>query len=324
MFTTPVQMPAATQFIDLSTSVVALGSCFAQVIGHRLLENKFPVLVNPYGTLYNPVALFELIRDTVQQALPAADTYLSRDGLYFNYQFHSSLAAPSQEALQDRIAATIGHTHQHLAAAKFLMLTLGTAFGYERQDHPRMVSNCHKMPAHTFRKRLLDTAEIVQSFDQMYQAFQTFNPELHLILTVSPVRHLRDTLVQNSVSKATLRVAADLLQKKYLDKIYYFPSYELMMDELRDYRFYDADMLHPSQVAEDYIWQKFCGALMNSDTRSFLQQWSRLARAVQHRPLHPASDQHQRFLKKTIQELRQLSKVINVQQEIASLEKQLL
>ncbi len=324
MFTTPVHIPPAAHKVSLTTPVLAVGSCFALVIGQQLKENKFNAYVNPFGTIYNPAALFRLIHDTVNKTMPSEETYLERNGIFFNYKFHSSLSAGSKEALEANITQVISSTHHYLASAKYLIITLGTAFSYERLEDQMIVSNCHKMPANVFNKRMLEVEEIVQRFEQLLSAVLTFNPDLQFIFTVSPVRHLKDTLVQNSASKATLRVATDVIQKRYPDKVYYFPSYEVMMDELRDYRYYDADMLHPSKVAEAYIWEKFCDVLLDKDTFDFLKKWERLSKAIQHRPFHPGSEKHQQFLKQTIQELEQLSNQINVDQEIASMKKQLL
>lgn len=324
MFTTPVHIPASDHKISLSSPVLAVGSCFAHVIGNRLKEHKFKAYVNPFGTIYNPAALFRLIHDAINNTMPSKETYLERNGIFFNYKFHSTLFANSKDELEAHITQTISSTHHYLSSAKYLIITLGTAFSYERLEDQLIVSNCHKMPAHTFNKRMLEVEEIVQRFDQLFSATQAFNPDIQFIFTVSPIRHLRDTLVQNSASKATLRVAADMIQRKHPEKVYYFPSYEVMMDELRDYRFYDADMLHPSKVAEVYIWQKFCDALLDQDTISFLKKWERLSKAVQHRPFYPASEMHQKFLKQTIQELQQLSNIVDVQKEIESLERQLL
>lgn len=324
MFTTPVHIPVSDHKISLSSPVLAAGSCFAHVIGERLKEHKFNTYVNPFGTIYNPAALFRLIHDAINIAMPSEESYLERDGIFFNYKFHSTLSASSKDELEAHITQAISSTHHYLSSAKHLIITLGTAFSYERLEDQLIVSNCHKMPANTFNKRMLGVEEIVQRFDQLLSAAQAFNPDLQFIFTVSPIRHLRDTLVQNSASKATLRVAADMIQRNHPEKVYYFPSYEVMMDELRDYRFYDADMLHPSKVAEEYIWQKFCDALLDKTTVDFLKKWQRLSKAVRHRPLHSASEAHQKFLKQTIQELQQLSSIVDVHQEIELLEKQLV
>lgn len=323
MFTTPVHIPPVDAKIPLSSRILSIGSCFAQVIGNRLKASKFNTFINPFGTLYNPASLFRLIHESVNTHMPTEETYLVNQGIHFNYKFHSDFAASKREELEAQIEQAMTSTHRFLETADWLIITLGTASTYELADSGLIVSNCHKVPAKTFQKRMLEVEEIAHRFDQMFMAMEAYNPSVKYILTVSPVRHTRDTLVQNSVSKATLRVAAELIKKKHEDKVYYFPSYEIMMDELRDYRFYKADMIHPSEVAEAYIWNKFVDTYLDQEAVAFLQEWEPLTRSLHHQAFHPASDAHQRFLKKTIVRLQQLSNKVDVSQEIKHLEQQL-
>ncbi len=324
MFTTPIQITPAGSKINLPSRILTIGSCFAQVIGQRLKDNKLAACVNPFGTVYNPLSVCKLIGYAAGQTMPAEDSYLERQGLNYHFDFHTGFSATSRPGLEAKIAETLDTIHAFLSSADWLMITLGTAFAYERTDNGQLVSNCHKMPARHFHKRLLTIEEITEHFDRMFNMLESFNPKLRFIVTLSPVRHLRDTLTDNSVSKASLRVAIAHLQQKYPDKVFYFPSYEIMMDELRDYRFYKADMIHPSEVAEDYIWQKFTETYMEEDTRRFLAEWASVRKALQHKAFHPASKEHQAFLRKTIARLQSLSKQTDVSEEIRYLEQQLL
>lgn len=323
MFTTPIHIQPAPSKITLGSRILSIGSCFAQVIGQRLWENKFDTFTNPFGTLYNPASLFRLMHESINNCMPTEETYLVNQGIHFNYKFHSDFSASDRKDLEAQIEQALTSTHQFLESADWLIITLGTAFSYELTDSGLIVSNCHKMTAKNFHKRILDVEEIAHRFDQMFMAMEAINPKLQYIFTVSPVRHTRDTLVQNSVSKASLRVAVELIQNKHADKVHYFPSYEIMMDELRDYRFYKADMIHPSEVAEDYIWKKFVNSFLHEAAIQFIKEWQPLTKSLQHQAFRPESAAHQAFLKKTIAQLQRLSNKVDVSQEIKNLEQQL-
>ena len=324
MFRTPVNPTPLLDPIRLEDHLLCIGSCFAQVMGRRFEENKFMTCINPFGIVYNPISVCQLLQSTVQEKLPAASTYLERDGLHFNYLFHSDFHAPIQAALQAQIALAMTDTREFLRTTDWLIITLGTAFYYEHTATRQVVANCHKMPARTFQKQRLEPSQIVEAFEELLPKMQAFNPTLRYLFTVSPVRHVRDTLVQNSVSKAALRLAVDQLQQQHPDKIHYFPSYEIMLDDLRDYRFYTADMLHPSEVAEEYIWDKLVHSCLAPEVVDFLLEWRPLQRAMQHRPFHPTSAAHQQFLRRTLQQLKQLSDKVDVHNEIQHLEQQLV
>lgn len=324
MFFTPVHIPPVKDKIKLGSHILSAGSCFAQVIGNRLRENKFETFINPFGTIYNPASLFRLIHLSVNKAMPPEDTYVVNNGIHFNYKFHSDFSASNRKDLEAQIAQAITSTHEFLKSAEWVILTLGTAYCYETtNDHTRIVSNCHKMPAKNFRKRILQVEEISHRFEQMLMEIHTLNPQLKFIFTVSPVRHIRDTLIQNSISKAALRVAVELIKENHPEKVHYFPSYEIMTDELRDYRFYKADMIHPSEVAEDHIWKKFVDIYFHKEAIEFLSEWEHIRKALHHKAFRPESMAHQEFIRKTIGNLQQLSKKVDVSQEIKSLEQQL-
>ncbi|MFP4089114.1 MAG: GSCFA domain-containing protein [Cyclobacteriaceae bacterium] len=323
MFRTELQITPSPSKISYEDHLLSVGSCFARAMGQRMVSNKFKALVNPFGTLYNPASIFRLLHDAVHLNLPDEDSYLQRDGIFYNYKFHSDFSAEDQEGLQAQIEQVLTSTQAQLKKSRWLIITLGTAFCYERKEKQRIVANCHKMPADLFEKRMLDPGEICIRFEQLLPNLLTLNPDIQLIFTVSPVRHFRDTLVMNTVSKASLRLAVDQLMRQYPERISYFPSFELMIDDLRDYRFYGRDMLHPTEVAEDYIWQKFAEAYMDQPTRDITRKWEKLSRALQHRAFQPNSAPHQQFLRKTLEELRQLPEQIDVAQEINNLENQL-
>lgn len=324
MFRTQVDIPPLNKPIALNDSICLIGSCFAQTMGERFQQNKFRTYSNPFGTLYNPASIFRLLHDAINQSMPGEHTYLVNQGVHLNYQFHSDFSSSSESDLQAQIEQAFISTRSFLKNCHWLVITLGSAYCFELQENSQIVSNCHKMPARLFQRRLLDPDEIVMRFEQLYRAIEALNPELNYIFTVSPVRHLRDTLVQNSVSKAVLRVATNSIKEAHPDTIRYFPSYELMMDDLRDYRFYQADMLHPTEVAKDYIWQKLTDSYFSQETQDFLKTWEPLQKALHHRAFHPRSEAHQQFLRKVITQLKKLTDKVDVHSEIEELEQQLI
>lgn len=307
----------AAFLISLGDSVFTIGSCFALTMGNQLLSNKIKTQVNPFGTVYNPHSIHKLIARCVDNSAVEDSGILNREGLFFHYDFHSQQSANTKEVLVKELSKlVVDHSH-NLKQAKFLIITYGTAFVYRRKDNLQIVSNCHKVPASEFTKELLKVEEIIESFEQMHDTLVNNNPAIKIILTVSPVRHTKDGLEQNTVSKSVLRLAChQLAQRK---GIAYFPAYELMMDDLRDYRFYKIDRIHPTEEAEEYIWEKFMETYFNPETKKFFEEWQEIKLAIQHRPFHEQSTAHQTFLKNTLSKLQKLSPKADVSSEILEL-----
>ncbi len=321
-FRTVLNAGVSTHTISLSDKILTLGSCFADAIGSRLIRSKVQTLANPFGVLYNPHSIHRLLQYAVFNEPVPEHTFLKHHDIYLNYDFHSELSALQKEALQHTLCNMIGSTHHFLKDAQWLFITYGTAWVYEREDTGEVVANCHKQPASQFQKSLLTHEQIIQSFDTIYKSLKEFNPDIRIILTVSPVRHIKDTLELNSVSKSILRVACHSLQETYND-VEYFPAYELQLDDLRDYRFYKADMIHPSHEAEDYIWEQFAFRYFDAPLKDFLDKWKTIQQALAHKPFHPTSDAHQKFLKDTLKKLEELKSRVNVDEEIAFVKAQL-
>ncbi len=322
-FRTELIVPKARRTFGVGEPVLTLGSCFAQTMGQRFLDNKFQALVNPFGTTYHPAAIHRLLHYATHQKYPEPSTYLTRQGIVLNYDMHSSLSAPTVDDLGLRIKQQIDAVHEYLKRCRTVMLTYGTALVYERVDTGEAVANCHRMPAVNFKRRLSTVDEIVDSFQNVLQGLQALNPEIHFILTVSPVRHVKDTLTLNSVSKATLRLACHQLAEQF-SQVDYFPAYEMLMDDLRDYRFYKEDLIHPTEMAEDYIWEKFSEAYFSDDTRAFTNEWQSIRQAMLHRPFYEGSEAHQQFIQKTIAQLQKLRHVVSVDEEITLLTGQII
>lgn len=324
LFRTEIQPSTPPFRLSLRRPLLSVGSCFADVIGERLQTAKFPVLVNPFGTIFHPLPAACLLSLALEEKMPPPESYLYFQERWLNYLLHSSISAPSPEALQQQLAQSLQKVRSTLLEAQVLMLTLGTSFVYELLDPALTVANCHKQPQKLFNKRLVTAEEMLQTLINLWQQSKALNPDLKLILTVSPVRHLKDTLELNSVSKAQLRVVCHQLSEIHPQDIYYFPSYELLMDDLRDYRFYGTDLLHPSAEAEQYVWEKFTYALLDKESSDFLKEWTPLQQAITHRPFNPTSAAHQQFLKKTLQKLQALPYPVDVSKEIKKLQEQIL
>lgn len=308
--------------MSLASPVITIGSCFADLIGNRLQSFKMRSLANPFGTVYNPDAIHKALRYAVFNEPPPAHTFLQNGDIHLNYDFHSELSSLTRPALESQLTEIIGMTHSFLKDASWLMITYGTAWVYTRNDTGELVSNCHKMPGTLFTKSLLSQKHILESFQRFYQDVKTFNPALRIILTVSPVRHLKDTLELNSVSKSVLRLSCHTLAEQFPD-VEYFPAYEMLLDDLRDYRFYKPDMIHPSAEAEDYIWEHFTQRYASAPLKEFIKKWRSIQAALHHKPFHPASAGHQIFLKEMIKKLEELSHLVSVEKELESLRSQL-
>lgn len=309
--------------VDHQQDIFSIGSCFAQIMGSKLDDAKFKILNNPFGTIYNPLSIIQLLKFSLDLQLPEDSSYLLNQGLHYNYHMHGDLSDLSREKLQDKIEEAIAKANQQLKEAHWLIITLGTAFVYERIANNTIVANCHRVPAKEFNRKMLQVSTITRAFDDFLPKLKTINPEIRLIVTVSPVRHVRDGMPQNSVSKATLRLACQHLITNY-DFIDYFPSYEFMLDDLRDYRFYADDMLHPSRMAEEYIWQNFQQRYMNEATRQLINEWNKIRQALLHRPFHPHTKEHQQFIKKTIEKLQRFKHKLDVTNELETLKEQLI
>lgn len=323
MFRTEIP-PLKPRFnIDMGTSMLSMGSCFASDIGQRLTDHKFPVITNPGGILFNPLSLFQLMEMSITGSQPAGVTYLEQDGIFLNHQFHSDVNAGTRPALEKRINKVKTDVKAGLKDANLIILTFGTAWVYRLKTDNSLVANCHKVPQSHFRKELLTVEEIIDQFTSIKEMIQELNPAVKFLLTLSPVRHIKDSIPLNSVSKSVLRLACHQMREAYAE-VDYFPSYELMMDDLRDYRFYKKDMIHPNEQAIDYIWHKLVATCLTDAAQSFVRDWMKIRSAIQHKPFHPASTAHQNFLKDLIQKVQNLSGQADVSQELSDLKAQLI
>jgi hypothetical protein len=322
-FRTTLNGGVSKHTFNLSNRIFTIGSCFSDSIGTRLADSKINTLVNPFGTVYNPHSIHKLIRYAIFNESVADHTHLTHGDVHLNYDFHSQQSALTADDLRNRLGNTIGTAHHFIRGAQWLLITFGTAWVYERIDTKEIVANCHKQPASSFSKYLLTQKKILESFASMHDDLRKLNPDIRIILTVSPVRHLKDTLELNSASKSVLRIACHTLQESY-ENVAYFPAYEILLDDLRDYRFYKGDMIHPTTEAENYIWEKFVESYFSPDLRDFVGIWKSLRAALHHKPFHPTSKAHQQFLRDTLSRLEVLQSKVDVRAEIEKLKESLL
>lgn len=327
MFRTEIRLRPSAVSLSHSQSILTIGSCFAEVMGERFGRNKFSIRANPYGTIYNPFSICKLLYKAARSEPLTKEGVVKSQGVFRHYDLHSKFGHPSEKEFWQNINERCEEVKNFLPAADWVIITLGTAMVYSMRESlhsgGRIVANCHKVPGHHFYRRLLSVEEMLRFFRLTYVALKEVKPGMKFIVTVSPVRHIKETLETNSHSKALLRVAAGEICSTFPD-VFYFPAFEIMMDDLRDYRFYEKDMIHPNETAHDYIWDLFSKTFFTEDTIALNDRWSKLKRNLDHRPFQAKSEQHQHFLQKTLAELEQLSGQLELKQEIRQLKKQLL
>ncbi|WP_143960716.1 GSCFA domain-containing protein [Litoribacter populi] len=308
--------------VSHSHKVLSVGSCFANMLGKKLSERKYQILSNPFGIIFNPVSLFQLLHHSLLGNQLEPSLLLEASGNYMHYQTHSDLRADSKESLNQLIGEKLQRSAEFLKLSKHLFITLGTSYVYEHLVTGQVVANCHKQPASLFKKRMLELEEMNKAFDGFYSSLKEINPEIQIILTVSPVRHIKDGVSENQVSKSLLRVFTHQLTERYQD-VNYFPSFELMMDDLRDYRFYQQDLLHPTAMAEDYIWGKFEETFLREDESKLNHMITSIQKDLLHKPFNPSSEAHQKFLNRLLQKIDQLPKNLDFSAEKQQIHNQL-
>ena len=283
--------------IDYQSKVVLFGSCFVENIGTKLAYFKFQQQQNPFGILFQPLAIANLMQRAIARKKYQQDEVFEQDGVWRCFDVHSDLRSSSSEELLHLLNQRLEETRISLETSSHIIITLGTAWVYERQASGKVVANCLKVPQKQFTKKLLSVAEIEASLQNIVSLIQNVNPKAQIIFTISPVRHLKDGFVENQRSKAHLITAlyTILSSRAQSREIAYFPAYEIMMDELRDYRFYGTDMVHPNPLAVDYIWEKFKLVWISESAYSVMDEVESVQKGLLHRPFNPDSEAHQKF-----------------------------
>ncbi len=283
-------------------TLLLMGSCFTENIGEKLRKHKFSTLDNPNGILFNPISVADAVNSYINHTQITQTDIFEHNETWHSWKHHSRYSGITAQDCIDKINTSTANAHHYLKHAHHLLVTLGSAWVYTLTDQAshakpgEVAANNHKAPAGWFAKRLMNAGETTEILEQMIQRLLVFNPSLQIIFTISPVRHLREGVIENNRSKAVLIQAVHQLVEKY-ESIYYFPAYELVIDDLRDYRFYAEDLVHPNYLATQYVWEKFTNACMNDETRTLMKGIAEINLAYQHKPFNPDTAHHRKFLK---------------------------
>ena len=284
-----------------------LGSCFAQNMAGYMKENRFDMDVNPFGTLYNPASISRALWILLEGKTFSSSDLFRYGERWYSWMHQGSFSGMSEAECLETINPRLIHAEERLGGLSCLIITWGTAYIYRLRSTGEVVSNCHKVAGREFMRERLSVEDIVADWGELLGLLVNRCPSLQqIILSVSPIRHWKDGAHGNQLSKATLLLAAEQLEQKYLGFVQYFPAYEIMMDELRDYRFYADDMLHPSPQAVEYIWDSFRTNYLTEETLAVMEEWQQINQALHHRPLHPESDAYREFMHQTMLKLKRL------------------
>lgn len=295
-FRTTIHIADNMGIMHHSDRFMMLGSCFSDNIGGKLHQAMIDVNVNPFGTLYNPMSIASSVNRIINAVPERGIDLFQGSGVWNSYNFHSRYSLADKEATLTLMNEQIAKAHEHLKSCHTLVVTLGTAVVYRLKETNLVVANCHKVPQHNFTRRMASVDEITEVLSAMVEWLREFNPQLRILFTVSPIRHIADGLEVNSLSKATLRVAVANVNRVYRDFTAYFPAYEIVMDDLRDYRFYADDMMHPSPLAIEYIWSHFVDIFFSTSAKNVFQAWQEIRKGIDHRPFNPDSEKYKQFL----------------------------
>ena len=294
--------------ISYHDKLLLIGSCFTEHIGNYLRDVKFNVLQNPNGILFDPISVCNSLTSYINNKQYNADELIYLNEAWHSWQHHSRFSGIDKKQVLANINQSQQAAHTFLQHADWLVITLGSSFTYKLKEGLKPVANCHKAAAQTFIKHLSTIDETIAAFETVLNQLIQFNPELKVLFTISPVRHLRDGVVDNNRSKARLIEAVHHLVNKF-DKLHYFPAYELVIDVLRDYRFFDIDLAHPNYAATQFVLESFTESCMNKDTQQLMEDIKKLVIARNHKPFNPTSNQHQHFLKSQLQKTLALKKL---------------
>lgn len=304
---TPVNIRSCPYPIAYGEKLLTVGSCFSENVGNKLVNAKFDTLINPLGTLFQPLAI-ESLFSLAQAPRPfTADDFVCQNGIWHCWHSHSALSHPSREVVEAQLETQISRTRKRVSEASHLFITFGTAWVYTHLPTQTVVANCHKIPQKEFDKSLLSIDQIHQSLQHTLRSIKQLNPHIQLVFSLSPVRHLKDGFIENQRSKSHLISALHMfLDENKNEKLFYFPAYELMMDEMRDYRFYDTDLVHPNSLAIELLWERFKNCFFETKTLSILQKVEGLQKDLQHRPFYETSEAYKAFKIKMEEKIKAL------------------
>lgn len=301
-FRTELQLPGSNKKISHSNQIFGIGSCFIDSIGDKLENSKFQVLKNPYGTLFHPLAIETALARIHSMAFYSEEEIFKYGELYFSWDHHTSFSQITLKSTLEKINNELELANEFIQKSDVFFLTFGTSFAYKIKELGLFVANCHKVPQQHFEKVLLTDAQIKSSIKNCFNLIMDINPNARIITTISPVRHIKDGLIENNISKSKLISNLNEVSAMY-ENAEYFPAYELMMDDLRDYRFYKEDLIHPNEMAIDYIWEKFSDKYFDEQTRMKIKISDKITSSVSHRPMNKNSTSYKEFLYKTIKSI---------------------
>lgn len=291
--------------IQPGDAIFLAGSCFTEHMGTYLGEHGFHILQNPHGIIFNPLSVERCISDCTEARVYTENDFFQSAGIWHSWQHHSRFSATELSEAVQKVNNSIQEAHAFLREARWVVLTLGSSFVYHLAADDSAVANCHKMPAQTFYKKMLDPIAAAASLERTLNALRAFNPALKILLTVSPVRHAREGLVQNNRSKASLIYAVHTVCEQAA-QVFYFPSFELVNDDLRDYRYFMEDMVHPNRQATEYVWLRFRESVLSERAQEMVKRVAPLQTAAAHKPFNPHSEDHARFLARNREQLAAL------------------
>ena len=293
--------------IDYNSKIILLGSCFSDNIGQKLRYHKFQSILNPFGILFHPKAIETIIKNAL-----CKKEYTEKDLFFLNerwqsFEAHSKLSSSSKDEVIEELNKASAVINTALKSSSHIIITLGTSWVYRLLETDEIVANCHKVSQHKFKKELVSIVEINKSLSSIISLVRKVNPDINFIFTVSPIRHLKDGFIENQQSKSHLISALHQIIKNQ-ENTFYFPSYEIMMDELRDYRYYKEDMIHPNDIAINYIWKKFYENWLSDEALELKKEVIKIQRGLEHKPFNPNSKKHQQFLSSLQEKIETLKK----------------
>lgn len=291
--------------ISHKQQIMCIGSCFTEHIGGFLSKSKFDTRINPFGIIYNPISTCTALNRLVDGDLVTETELVVQNDRYYHWDFHGDFSGSSSAETVQKLNESITSGMKFIDEIDILFITLGTANGFNHISENRIVANCHKFPNDQFDRIALSVQQIKEELSEVILKLQNLRSDLKVIFTVSPVRHIRDGLVENQLSKAKLIQVVHVL-KSALDNVFYFPSYELVMDDLRDYRFYKEDMIHINKTGLDYIWSYFQNSFFDTETIELNKELTKVQKDLSHKPFYPESENHQKFLKQLLQKIQTL------------------
>lgn len=305
------------QIIDINSSnfqieyqhkTIFIGSCFADNVSRKMEDSLMDVLANPYGVAFNPATVWQSIQRIIENRAVDEKDFVWNNGLWNHMDMHSSFSSPEKQTSIENINSATTIANKYLQQADNIVITFGTAWVYRLKATGKIVANCHKLPTDTFERQLLTVDQIAEQWIEAIEKIKAFVPKANIIMTISPIRHIKDGAHGNQISKSTLLLAIDKIQAKQ-SHVYYFPSFEIMMDELRDYRFYNDDYNHPSNLAVDYIFERFTEATFSDKAKQYIAKGRKIVQEMNHRPNTSATKEYIEFKQNILEHINQLKRM---------------